>query len=154
MKQKITLPLVGILIFCLMSPALSSSANWPPIVGELVAEAKKSVKTIDMAAFKVAVDEKEDALIVDVRVPDEYATGHIAGAINIPRGLIEFMIWGKVGFPDKTDMSKKIYLYCKGGHRCTLAAKSLQDLGFTNVFAVDMKLSDWINAGYPLSSAR
>ncbi len=103
-----------------------------------------------MADFKMAVDRKDVGVLVDVREPDEFADGHIAGAINVPRGLIEFTIWTHVGFPDKTDTGRKLTLYCKTGGRCALAAKSLQDLGFTNVTAVDMKLEDWVKAGYPL----
>jgi rhodanese-related sulfurtransferase len=49
-------------------------------------------------------------------------------------------------------MDTKITLYCGSGVRCILAAKSLRDLGFTNVVAVDMRLADWAKAGYPLVS--
>ena len=48
-------------------------------------------------------------------------------------------------------MNKQIYLYCKTGGRCTLAAKTLQDLGFTNVTAVVMLFEDWKKAGYPVA---
>ena len=41
-------------------------------------------------------------------------------------------------------------LYCGSGTRCVLAAKSLQDLGFSNVTAADMRIDDWRRAGYPL----
>ena len=89
-------------------------------------------------------------MIIDVREPGEYAAGYIPGAINIPRGVIEFKIWPYVGFPEKTNTGKKLILYCKSSGRCSLATKTLQDLGFTNVIAVDMKFADWIKAGYPL----
>ena len=89
-------------------------------------------------------------LIVDVREPGEYADGHIPGAISVPRGLIEFRIWPHVGFPNNTDMHKTMTLYCASGARCALAAKSLQDLGFSNVTAADMWIEEWVGAGYPL----
>ncbi len=69
------------------------------------------------------------------------------GAVNIPRGQIEFKIWGYVGYPEKTDLAKKITIYCGTGSRCVLAAKSLQDLKFSNVAAVDMRIEDWRKAG-------
>jgi rhodanese-related sulfurtransferase len=81
-------------------------------------------------------------LIVDVREPGEYEDGYVPGAINIPRGLLEFLIWKKVGFPDNTDTGKKIYIYCRTGGRAALATKSLQDLGFINVVHVNMKTAE------------
>ncbi len=131
-------------------PGFVLAQNYPPSVGQLVASTKKQVKTISMADFKMALDRKDVGVLVDVREPGEYADGHVAGAINVPRGLIEFTIWTHIGFPDKTDMARKLTLYCKTGGRCALATKSLQDLGLTNVTSVDMKLDDWIKAGYPL----
>jgi len=131
-------------------PGFATAQNYPSSVGQLVATTKKQVKTIDMAALKAAIDRGEAGLIVDVREPGEYADGHLNGAINVPRGMIEFNIWTHIGYPDKTDMGKKLTLYCRTGGRCALAAKSLQDLGLTNVTAVDMKIDDWAKAGYPL----
>jgi rhodanese-related sulfurtransferase len=123
----------------------------PPIVKKMVVEAKTSVKSVDMEALKAAIDNKEDVAIIDVRVPMEYATGHVPGSINIPRGLLEFFVWGKVvGYPEKTDTSKTIYIYCKTGIRAALAVKSLQDLGLTNATLVDMKIAEWVKAGYPI----
>jgi rhodanese-related sulfurtransferase len=131
-------------------PSYVSAQNYPASVKELVANTRKQVKSIDMAGFKSVFDAKTNALIVDVRNPDEYATGFVPGAVNVPRGLLEFTIWNQVGFPDKTDMNRKIYLYCKTGGRCTLAAKTLQDLGFTDVTAVVMVFEEWRKAGYPV----
>ena len=134
----------------LLLPGLAVAQNYPRSVSELVANAKAQIKTIDMATFKAALDKNDLGLIADVREPEEYADGHIPGAINIPRGQIELRIWPHVGFPDNTNLSKKMTLYCGSGTRCALATKSLQDLGFSNVTAVDMKIEDWTTAGYPL----
>ena len=123
----------------------------PPAVKKMVIEAKKSAKSIDMESLKAAMDKQEGITLIDVRVPKEYASGHIPGSINIPRGLLEFLIWAKVvGYPEKTDTSKKIYLYCRTGVRAALCVKTLEDLGFTNVILVDMKIAEWRKAGYPL----
>jgi rhodanese-related sulfurtransferase len=131
-------------------PQWSWAQIYPPSVTDLVAKTKAQIRTIDMATFKSALDSRDLGLIIDVREPEEYAGGHISGAINIPRGQIEFKIWSHVGFPDKVDMRKKMTLYCGSGARCVLAAKSLQDLDFSNVTAVDMRIEDWEKAGYPL----
>lgn len=131
-------------------PGWALAQNYPPTVSQLVAAAKKQIKTIDMATFKSAFDENDLGLVVDVREPGEYADGYIPGAVNVPRGVIELRIWAYVGYPDKTDMSKKITLYCGSGVRCILAAKSLQDLGFSDVTAADMRIDEWAKEGYPL----
>ena len=136
--------------FALAFPGYVAAQNYPSSVKELVASARKQVKWIDMAAFKAAYDQKAAGLIVDVREPQEFAAGHVPGAVNVPRGLIEFNIWSYIGFPEKTDMNRQLSLYCKTGGRCTLAAKSLQDLGLSNVTAVVMTFEDWQKAGYPV----
>jgi rhodanese-related sulfurtransferase len=145
--------MAGCLSVCLLLPGLvtaETSKVYPDSVKQLVAQAKKSIKTIDMRRFKAALDAHEYDMIIDVREPGEFAKGYIPGAINIPRGVIEFKIWPYVGYPDKMNSGKKIILYCKTGGRCSLAAKSLQDLGFTNVMSVDMMFKDWLKAGYPV----
>jgi rhodanese-related sulfurtransferase len=131
--------------------AAPAAPNYPPSVGQMVAATKKQIKTINLQQFKAAFDQKELGLIVDVRQEDEYEDGHIPGAINVPRGLIEFRIWKHVGFPAKTDLNTKMTLYCLTGGRCALATKSLQDMGFTNVTSADMKFEDWEKAGYPVA---
>jgi rhodanese-related sulfurtransferase len=130
-------------------PGRALAQGYPPAVSQLVAAAKAQIRTIDMATFKAGFDRNELGLVVDVREPVEYADGHIPGTINIPRGIIELKIWAHVGFPERTDLSKKITLYCGSGVRCILAAKSLQDLGFKDVTAVDMRIDEWVKAGYP-----
>lgn len=143
------LAVAGILAVLGFPPA--SLGDWPPVVDAKIAQAKRAVKAIDMAAIKRAVDTDERVLIVDVREPDEYAAGHIPRAVNIPRGVLEFRIWKYVGYPDRTNTAARIYLYCRSGARCALAARTLGELGFTNVYAaVGMKFDDWVAAGYPV----
>jgi rhodanese-related sulfurtransferase len=150
-RRKVTFLAAALLGAAIAFPGFVAAQNYPASVKEYVANVRKQVKTIDMAGFKTVYDAKTNALIVDVREPEEYAAGYIPGAVNLPRGLLEFNIWSEVGFPDKTDVNKKIYLYCKTGGRCTLAAKSLQDLGFTDVTAVVMVFEEWKKAGYPVA---
>ena len=124
--------------------------TYPAAVLDLVARAKAQVRTVDLAALKNALENNAAGLLIDVREPHEFQFGHIPEAINIPRGQIELAIWPRVGFPDRLDLGKRLTLYCGSGIRCILAAKSLQDLGFTNVVAVDMRLEDWKRAGHSL----
>jgi rhodanese-related sulfurtransferase len=136
------------------APAAAPAPSYPPTINQLVAATKAQVKTIKMPEFKAAFDRKDLGLIVDVRNENEFEDGFVPGAVNVPRGLIEFRIWKLVGFPDKTDMNAKMTLYCATGGRCALATKSLMDLGFTNVTSVDMRFDDWVKAGHPVSKPR
>ena len=145
------LMLAGVVTLVAAQTAPAPAPTYPPTINQMVAATKAQVKTIKMADFKAAFDRKDLGLIVDVRNENEFADGYVPGAVNVPRGLIEFRIWKLVGFPDRTDMNAKMTLYCATGGRCALATKSLQDLGFTNVTSVDMKFDDWVKAGYPVA---
>jgi rhodanese-related sulfurtransferase len=151
MKARFPMLTAVLVAASLLLPAQAMAQNYPDSVKQLIAATKKQIKTINMEQFKALVDRKEAGLIIDVRQEIEFDDGHVPGAVNVPRGLIEFRIWKLVGFPDKTDMNKQMTLYCLTGARCAFAAKSLQDLGFTNVTSVDMRFEDWVKAGYPVA---
>jgi rhodanese-related sulfurtransferase len=153
-KRVIALFVAAIFVFALGGASFAAEKAdraWPESVDQYVAKVKKSVTAIDMQAFKKIAAAKGDAVLLDVREPDEFKAGHVPGSVNVPRGLVEFRIWKAVlGYPAKTDFKKKIYIYCALGGRSILATKSLKDLGFTNVTAVDMKFADWVKAGNPI----
>jgi rhodanese-related sulfurtransferase len=128
---------------------LALAQSLPPVVTQKIQAAKKQVKTIGMEEYRKVVENPGEALIVDVREPNEFAAGHVPGAINIPRGVLEFQIWKQVGFPANSDLSRNIILQCQSGNRASLAAQSLAELGFTHTTAVVMPLEDWQQAGHP-----
>lgn len=121
----------------------------PPAIMHKVEASQKHVRTIGMAEYRKLVDNPGSALIIDVREPQEFAAGHVPGAINIPRGLINSQIWNHVGAPEKADMEKPIILQCQSGKRATLAAQTLGELGFTQTTVVLMNLNDWQQTGNP-----
>lgn len=131
----------------LSSSALAQSAS--PTVKPNATTAQKHVKTIGMEEYRKIVENPDGALIIDVREPEEYAAGHIPGAINIPRGMITSQIWKHVGSSEKADVDRPIVLQCQAGRRATLAAQTLGELGFTETSAVIMNLDDWQKAGNP-----
>ena len=148
MKQcKFTQLLVLLVVFT--SPLAVIAGKHPQVLMDTVAAAKKATPVVTLDQFKAAIDDPA-IWIVDVREPNEFSGGHVPSAINIPRGVIEFKIWQKVGYPDKTNMEQKMYLYCKAGSRCALATKSLRDLGFTEAYRTDIKLKEWVKAGNAL----
>ena len=144
---RIVVVLVGALI---VSAPVIAAANWPDSLNQYVLQVRKTIKTTDMAGYLAVVKNPNGALLLDVREPAEYQAGHVPGAVSMPRGTLEFAIWKQLGYPNKVDMSKKIYVQCLTGGRATLAAKQLQDIGFTDVIAVVMDLRDWAKSGYPL----
>src|SRR5437588_11452790 len=93
---------------------------------ELIRDVKAQIR--EVSAEEARARAEKGAVLVDVREPDEWANGHIPGAVYIPRGFLELRIEEKV--PDK---SKEVVVYCAGGTRSAFGAKSLQDLGYTSV---------------------
>ena len=150
-KLLLTLSAVAVLGSFATLPTAALAQNYPDSVKQLVGKTKKEVPTVNMEQFKAGFDKKSLGLIVDVRNPDEFAEGFVPGAVNVPRGLLEFTIWQHVGYPDNIDMNKQLTLYCKTGGRCALATKTLRDLGFTNVTSADMVFENWVKAGYPVA---
>lgn len=138
-------------VFSLFAPLASAQLVLAPPVARWVAEAKQQVPLLDLAAVKAAVDTQQTGLLLDVREPAEIAAlGMLPGAINMPRGVVELAIWAKVGYPDNTNFGQKITVYCGTTWRSALVAKTLKDLGFTNVQLANIRVDEWWTAGYPM----
>ena len=105
----------------------------------LVAEALKEIKTISTDdAFKLVNDKQCN--LIDIRdIRELQKEGQIEGANHIPRGMLEFWLDPEsVYFKDgKLDLDKEMVLFCAGGLRSALAAKSLKDMGFDKVSHID-----------------
>lgn len=144
----LTVTLLGVIVCA--APLAAAPPYWPNSVDALLSSARQGIPTIDMADYLKVVRNPEGALILDVRERSEFAAGHVPGAINIPRGLIEFAIWRFVGYPDKPDYDRTIYVQCRTGARASLAARSLKELGLTHVVIVLMDFRDWEKAGNPV----
>jgi rhodanese-related sulfurtransferase len=111
---------------------------------KLVQEAKKHVKETNVAEVKRRGDAGEKFLLVDVREDNEWAKGHVPGAVHLGKGIIERDIEQRV-----PDASAKVILYCGGGFRSALAAENLQKMGYTNVESMDGGWKGWVEAGLP-----
>src|ERR1700733_6504310 len=85
---------------------------------------------------------RDKAVVLDVREPDEYEQGALPGAVHIPRGTLETSVEGKI--PDKTS---HVVVYCAGGTRSAFAAKTLQDLGYSDVASVVGGFNRWKDEG-------
>ena len=85
-------------------------------------------------------------VILDVREYDEYAAGHLPGAINIPRGVLEFKI-GMV--PEAADKNAPILLYCRTSGRAALSAVQLQRIGYGDVISMAGGYEQWEKENRP-----
>ncbi|MCB0978322.1 MAG: molybdopterin-synthase adenylyltransferase MoeB [Acidimicrobiales bacterium] len=82
------------------------------------------------------------AIVLDVREPDEYEQGAVPAALHIPRGTLETTIEMKV-----PDHDAKLVVMCAGGTRSAFAAKTLQELGYTDVVSVMGGFNQWKDEG-------
>ena len=109
---------------------------------DLVAEAKARIREIDLDAADAAIRDAD--LLLDVREADEYHADHVPGAVNIPRGLLEFKFSAT---PELSSRDLKIVLYCKTSGRAALAACALHDMGYLDVQSIAGGFDAWSAAG-------
>ncbi len=109
---------------------------------DLLTAAKSEITEIstDTAAQHIA----DGYTVLDVREPDEYQEGALAGAIHIPRGHLEAQIESRI--PDKTT---PVVVYCAGGVRSAFAAKTMNELGYDVVESMDGGFGRWKDEGRP-----
>ena len=120
-----------------MAPATPMSPH------DLVVEAKSQIKEITSADAMSMLGKR---VIIDVREYDEYAAGHLPGAINIPRGVLEFKI-GMV--PECASKDGAFLIYCRTSGRAALSAVQLQKLGYGNIVSMLGGFEAWNNENRP-----
>lgn len=104
---------------------------------ELIVEAQAQIDCLDIASAKALYEESENAVIIDVREANSAAESKLKDSINISRGLIEMKVPKLC--PDPNTL---ILTHCGGGGRASLAALTLQEMGYTNVYAITAKFDD------------
>lgn len=113
---------------------------------DLVAAAKTRVQEISVQNAEQAIREAD--VLVDVREADEFAAGHMPGAVHISRGMLEFRF---SGMPALQARDLKIVLYCKTSGRAALAAAALHEMGYLNVQSIAGGFDAWAAAGKPVA---
>ncbi len=108
---------------------------WEPI--------KENQPHVMAVEFKKILGSGKDLVLIDVRTADEFDAAHIKGAVNIPRGLIE---WETPRQIEDTDIP--IYTYCRTGARSAFVAHRLTEMGYTNVTNIYDAFKGWVEAGY------
>lgn len=89
---------------------------------------KATYRQISMEEAVTMMAQESDYIILDVRRSDEFASGHIPGAINVANESI-----GTAEIPELPEKNKLILVYCRSGNRSKQAAQKLVDLGYTNI---------------------
>lgn len=104
------------------------------------------VTDISQAELMQRIKAGHAGLILDVRSPQEYAEGHIPGAINIPHDQLSSRVAEIGSYKDK-----EIVLYCASGGRVGVAAKTLQPAGFSKLLHLDGDMNGWrSNSSLPI----
>jgi len=111
---------------------------------QLVAEAGKNLPVVTANQAKAKVG-KKGIIFLDVREPKEFKRGHVPGAVNIPRGLLEFKIGKKI-----SSKKSNIIIYCKSGGRSTLAGHAIGRMGYNKVKNLTGGWKAWTKAGGPV----
>lgn len=109
---------------------------------DLVTEAKSHIHEVDLDAADAAIRDAD--VLLDVREADEFHAGHIPGAVNIPRGLLEFRLSNT---PELSSRDLHIVLYCKTSGRAALAACAMHDMGYLNVQSIAGGFDAWRTSG-------
>ena len=112
---------------------------------DLVAAAKSRIQEVTLSDVDQAVLEAD--VLIDVREQDEFAAGHLPGAIHASRGMLEFKLSSN---PALSSRDLKIVLYCKTSGRAALAACAMHDMGYLNVKSIAGGIDAWIAAGKPI----
>ena len=89
------------------------------------------------------IDSTTSLLILDVSSEEEYAQGHLKGAVNIPISDLPRRI-------DELDVNSPVLVYCRTGRRSAQACSALVERGFTRVYNMEGGLVAWMSSGYPV----
>ncbi len=121
---------------------------------QMVDEARQQAEVISPEEAQKRVKENPKTLVVDVREPEDIAeTGAVPGALRIPLGVLPLKadteLPEKFREPKLQDRSTPVVTTCGGGGQAALAAKTLKDMGFTNVSIIDGGTRAWKAAGLP-----
>ena len=112
---------------------------------DLVIEAKAAIQEVSLEGARQLI--QEGATVLDVREPGEYSAGHVPGAMNIPRGLLEFKL---ASVPELNDPNRPILVYCKTSGRAALATAVMQVMGISSAVSLAGGFDAWIAADLPV----
>jgi molybdopterin/thiamine biosynthesis adenylyltransferase/rhodanese-related sulfurtransferase len=128
-----------------MWPRLATVYEVMTTYRELLARTRTEISEVDARGAQAI----EGAAWIDIREQDEWQEGHLPGAVHVSRGNLESRIEAAV--PDKTT---PVILYCAAGNRSVFAAKTLEELDYTNVHSLAGGFTDWKRNGLDIVMPR
>jgi rhodanese-related sulfurtransferase len=93
--------------------------------------ARDAVSECEAPRLRAMMEDGQPLVVLDVREKEEFDAGHLEGAVHLSKGVLERDI-EKLGLADDA----RIVLYCGGGYRSAMAAKAMQEMGWTNVVSL------------------
>ncbi len=126
---------------------------------QLVAEARGQIREVSVQQLSAQLADHQ-TILIDVREPDEFQQGRVDRAVNFPRGVLEMKIHQHPAVAAHCEpqqalaalAAKPVYLMCRSGARSALAALSLQQMGFPQVYSVAGGFQAWLDAGLPVEA--
>jgi rhodanese-related sulfurtransferase len=118
---------------------------------DMVSEAKAQIE--NLTPQQVAEEAEQGALIVDVRDGEErQRDGGLPGSVHVPRGMLEFRADPTSPYYNPAfDPGKRVVLHCASGGRSALAAKTLKEMGYTDVAHLEGGFNAWKDQGLPVT---
>lgn len=124
--------------------ALATVTIGPVRAANVAARQQPVIKDVSVAEAEKIIQET-NVVVLDVRTPNEFRAGHIRGATNVnfyDRSFREQL--------QSLDKSRKYLVHCAVGGRSAKAVKSMQELGFTNIYHLEAGMKGWENAKKPV----
>jgi rhodanese-related sulfurtransferase len=149
MKNRMSVMLAVFVAICLITPIAVSGSPATELVEKNVItqwrSIKKKIPRITVGELKTRMDNGETFVLLDVRKESDFLAGHLPGALHINRGELEFAVATAI-----PNTETRVYVYCRTGIKATFAARTLIDIGYTNVARVADSFKGWLEAGYPV----
>jgi len=98
-------------------------------------------------AYLALAKSGEQAFVLDVRAPEEFVTGHVPGAVNIPYDQVAARL-------AEVPKDKDVVLYCRSGRRAGMAAEVLAANGYTRLKHLEGDMPAWIEKGQPVETPK
>lgn len=131
-----------------LSEALRTNLTGSKTVEQMISEAARRITFMSGEEVLRRIQSYDPGIILlDVRESDAFHSGHLPGAISIPRGQLELRVDALL-----SDPTARIVVYCQYGKISTLATATLRDMGFTRAIAMAQGMESWLECGYPVSA--
>ena len=137
-NRKVILSLAGLIVVAAVAAYLLRPTS------SCCAQETTTVQAISPSAYQAQfADADAEHLLIDVRTPEEFAGGHIEGAVNIPVDALASRL-------SEIPAGQPVVVYCRSGSRSATASRILADAGYTSIYDLG-GLQGWIAEGFPVS---